>query len=179
MKIKLPFYIFFFIIVITFLLGLFIGIYYEQAIKIYLNKFNKKEIGSMFLQYIFPFLFIIISALIGYLFGSAKSFREEKQKAYGELLSPILKVAYNHDNGNRDENDFNKALTKLWLYGSKKVTYKMEQALSILHHPGKEADITKCFQEAVVEMRDDIQIWPWQKINPKDVNHLYTQITKQ
>lgn len=117
-----------------------------------------------------------LTGVIGYIIGTIKSFREEKQKAYGEILPPILKMAY-HPQDNIDEKEFSKALSKLWLYGSKRVTKKMEDALEIMHDPNK-GDITKALQEAVVEMRKDIQIWPWQKLKPKDVNHLYTRIAK-
>jgi hypothetical protein len=120
-------------------------------------------------------LSVLFSAFVGYLFGAAKSFREEKQKAYGELLPPIIKMAYSPQSA--DETEFSRALMKLWLYGSKKVTLKMEHAVSILHHPTR-GNATKAFQEAIVEMRADIQIWPWQRIKPEEVNHLYTSIKR-
>jgi hypothetical protein len=124
-------------------------------------------------------LFIIISAalggLCGYIVGVAKTFREEKQRAYEEILPVVLKVAYNPEK--KDEEDFGKALSKLWLYGSKEVTNKMDEAVSILHDP-KRGNITEALQEAVAEMRRDIQILPWQKIDPKEVRHLYSRIGK-
>jgi hypothetical protein len=115
------------------------------------------------------------SGLIGYFFGAAKIFREEKQKIYVDILPIILKVAY--DRQASDEKDFNNALSKLWLYGNKKVTRKMENALSILHKPTR-GNFTKAAQEAIVEMRKDIQISPFQKIEPKDVNHIYTKLSR-
>lgn len=123
-----------------------------------------------------------ISALAGYFLGALKAFREEKQRAYGELLPPILKMAY--DPQPSDESEFNKALMQLWLYGSKKVTRKMDSAVSILHHPekGGRDNVTKAFQEAIVEMRADIQFWsrylPWKRMKPEEVNHLYTKIVR-
>lgn len=120
-------------------------------------------------------LLTLFSALVGYFLGTLESFREEKQRAYGELLPPIIKMAY--DPQFSDEADFSMALSKLWLYGSKKVTRKMEHALSILHHPDR-GNISKAFQEVIVEMRADIQILPWQKIEPEEVNHLYTKIVR-
>jgi hypothetical protein len=117
---------------------------------------------------------IILSGVIGYIVGAMKSFREEKQKAYGELIAPILKMAYNPQDV-KDEQEFSKALTKLWLYGSKRVTQKMEHAIEIMHNPSR-GNITKAFQEAVVEMRKDIQLFTCQNIKPEDVNHLYTRI---
>ena len=122
-----------------------------------------------------PYIIAIFTGIVGYVIGTIKSFREAKQKAYGEILQPILKVAYDPEKG--DEKEFTMALSKLWLYGSKKVTQKMEHALKIMHGDMKE-DLTKALQEAVVEMRTDIQIWPWQMLNREDVNHLYTIIAK-
>ena len=121
----------------------------------------------------------IITALAGYWIGSLKYFAEEKQKAYTDLLPPIVKFAYDRKEG--DEIEFHRALMKLWLYASKPVAIKMEKALSIIHDGG---DATPALQETIVEMRKDIQrlplfpIWPWQKLEPKDINHLYTIIKK-
>jgi len=118
--------------------------------------------------------FIILSGIIGYIVGAIKSFREEKQKAYGEIIPPILKMTYNPED-TKDEKEYSKALSKLWLYGSKKVTQKMEMALQIMHTPSM-GDVTKALQEAVVEMRKDIQLFSFQNLRPEDVNHLYTRI---
>jgi hypothetical protein len=118
--------------------------------------------------------FIILSGVVGYVVGAIKSFREEKQKAYGEIIAPILKMAYNPQDS-IDEKEYSKALSKLWLYGSKGVTRKMEAALEIMHDHSK-GDVTRALQEAVAEMRKDIQLSPFQKLKPHDVNHLYTKI---
>ena len=130
------------------------------------------------MNYFVQICLILLSAVIGYFFGLAKSFREGKQKAYIEILLPILKMTF-HPASEEDEKEFSKALTKLWLYGNKTVTRKMENALSILHHPEGGAEIKKALQEAVVEMRKDIQILPWQTIEPEEVKHLYTRIIKK
>lgn len=120
-------------------------------------------------------LFIILfSGIVGYIVGAVKSFREEKQKAYGEIIPPILKMAYNPQD-TIDEKEYSKALSKLWLYGSKRVTRKMEKALKIMHNPST-GNVTKALQEAVIEMRRDIQLLPFQELKPEDVNHLYTRI---
>lgn len=118
---------------------------------------------------------IILSGIIGFIVGTLKSFREEKQKAYGDIIPPILKMAYN-PRDEVDEKEYSKALAKLWLYGSKRVTQKMEHALAVLHNPSKRGEVTGALQEAVVEMRRDIQLFPWQKLKPTDVGHLYTRI---
>ena len=116
---------------------------------------------------------IILSILLGFWAGRISSFREHKQKIYIELLPPILKMAFDPDSS--DEREFSKALSKLWLYGSKNVTKKMERAVSILHDQ-RRGNLTEAFQNAIVAMRKDIQIVPWQKIKAKNVNHLYTKI---
>ena len=72
---------------------------------------------------------VLVSGLVGYVFGVCKSFREAKQRAYQEILPPIIKMAYRSDQAN--EGDFCEALSKLWLYGSKRVTEKMEHALHV------------------------------------------------
>jgi hypothetical protein len=118
---------------------------------------------------------VIFSAIVGYLFATAKSFREEKQKAYSELLPSIVKMIY--DPGSSDEAEFSKSLMKLWLYGSKRTVRQMEEALSFFHNPGK-GDVTQALQKAIVEMRKDIQVWPWQRIKSNEVGHLYTKIVK-
>ena len=115
----------------------------------------------------------VIGGLIGYFVGIARAFREEKQKAYGEILPTIIRVAYNANR--KDEEEFGKALGKLWLYGSKKVAVKMDIAVSILHDSTR-GDKTKALQEAVAEMRKDIQVMPWQRLRPEDVKHLYSRL---
>lgn len=118
----------------------------------------------------------VVSGFVGYLVGVAKTFREGKQKAYVELLPPIIKMAYRSKEVN--EGEFCEALSKLWLYGSKKVAKKMDHALYIAHDP-KRGDMAKALKEAIVEIREDIQIHCWQQLKPEDVNHLFTRIVQQ
>jgi cytochrome c oxidase subunit IV len=119
--------------------------------------------------------FIIISAIIGYIVGTMKSFREEKQKAYGEIIPPIAKLAY-HPQNTVDEKEYSKAVFKLWLFGSKKVASRVEEALQIIHDPKRGNEKTRALQEAIAEMRKDTQIWSWQQVKPEDVKHIYTVI---
>jgi hypothetical protein len=121
--------------------------------------------------------FIILSGIVGYIVGAIKSFREEKQKAYSDIIPPILKMAYNPQDI-IDEKEYSKALSKLWLYGTKKVTKKVEIALQIMHNPSM-GDLTKALQEAVVEMRKDIQLLSLQNLKPEQVNHLYSKIANR
>ena len=117
---------------------------------------------------------VVLTGIIGYFIGTIKFFREEKHKAYGEMIPPILKMAY-HPQDSKDEQEYSRALIKLWLYGSKKVALKMEEALKIMHDPAK-GNVTRALQDVVAEARKDIQLWPWQRLNPEDINHLYTRI---
>lgn len=117
---------------------------------------------------------ILIAGFIGWMVGNIKSFRDEKLKAYGEIFPPILKMAFNPKD-TIDEKEYSKALANLWLYGSKKVTRKVEKALLIMHDP-KKGNLMESLQNAVVEMRSDIQIFPWEDLNPEDVNHLYSTV---
>lgn len=116
---------------------------------------------------------VIFSAIVGYLFATVKSFREEKQRAYSELLPSIVKMIY--DPGSSKEAEFSNSLMKLWLYGSKRAAQQMEIALSLFHNPDK-GDVTQALQKAIVEMRKDIQVWPWQRMKPNEVGHLYTKV---
>ena len=122
-------------------------------------------------------LFLIIGGLIGYYFGILRSFREEKQRAYGEIIPPILTMAYNPEKASEEE--YAKAMHKLWLFGSIKVALKVDKAVSIIHHPDL-GNKTEALQETVVAMRNDIQIYWWQKrLKPEKVKHLYSIIMRE
>jgi hypothetical protein len=119
---------------------------------------------------------VILSAILGYLFAKFRAFREEKQKAYSELLPIIVTMLY--DPQSAIESEFSRSLMKLWLYANKRVAKKLDHAIGLFHKPDKRNEVTKALQEAIVEMRKDIQIWPWQRLKPDDVRHLYTKIVK-
>ena len=122
---------------------------------------------------IVPVVVSLITGLIGYFVGRCKAFREAKQKAYQEMLPPIIKMAFRSQQA--DEGQLCEALVKLWLYGSKTVTKKIDHALYIAHDPER-GNILKAFQEAVVEIRRDIQINPLQRLKPDEVQHIFTRI---
>ncbi len=117
---------------------------------------------------------IIVGGIIGFIFGHLKFFREEKHRAYRELLPPILRAAYNPQE--RDEDEFNKALTKLWLYGNKDVAKKMDMAVSIIHDRSR-GNITEAFQKAIIAMRKDLRMWRNDELKPTDVAHIYTKFS--
>ncbi|OGP69171.1 MAG: hypothetical protein A2170_00855 [Deltaproteobacteria bacterium RBG_13_53_10] len=66
------------------------------------------------------------STLLGYFFGIARSFREEEQRGYREILPAILKVAYHPEK--KEEEDFLKTLSELWCL--KKVRVAENSSLS-------------------------------------------------
>ena len=119
-------------------------------------------------------LSILFSAVVGYLFGAVKSFRDEKQKAYSEILPPVVKMIYNPTED--DEKEFNKALAKLWLYANREVAFKVDKVASILVVPNR-GNITEAIQDAIAAMRKDIHHkWPLSRIRPDEVKHLYMRI---
>ncbi len=134
---------------------------------------------------------VIIAAMLAYAVGRAISFREAKQKAYAELLPPILKLAYRKvwkgdaelDERRRHETELCKALIKLWLYGSKNVAKAMDHAVYILQDRNERNktphNITKALQNAIAKMRADIQILPWQKLKPEEIEHIYTWLEEK
>ena len=56
---------------------------------------------SLGFEIILMVIFVLFSGLVGYFVGT---FREEKQRAYAEILSPILQMAYNPSKA--DEGEF-------------------------------------------------------------------------
>lgn len=114
---------------------------------------------------------IIIAALVGYFFASFRSYREQKQKAYAEIVPPIVRVVYSPQPA--DEEAFNRALMKLWLYANKDVAKKMDSVVSRILKGERGKAVTKLLQEAIVAMRSDIQFWRAQRLDPEEVQHLY------
>jgi hypothetical protein len=110
--------------------------------------------------------------LIGYFVGVCKAFREAKQKAYKEILPLILKFAFR--SRQMSEGEYCEALCMLWFYGNKEVTKTMDNAFWIAHDSSR-GDMITSLQEVIVEMRKDIQVFPWQKIKP-DIKYLFTRI---
>ena len=125
---------------------------------------------------IYTILFSVFTAFLGYLFGSMKNFIEQKQKAYIEALPIFIKIAYDENvNPEQDQDELSKSIMKMWLYASKSVAIKIDKALSILIKPER-GNKTEAFQEAIVAMIKDIQVFPWQNLKPEEVKHLYLTI---
>lgn len=81
-----------------------------------------------------------------------KFHREEKYKAYKEFLSPILKFLFDNDN----EDKYNEAVQKLWLFAGNKVANKMDIVDSRIIKPER-GNVIEALQELIAEMRNDIQ----------------------
>ena len=62
----------------------------------------------------FNIFLAIFSGIVGYYIGVAKTFYEGKQKAYSELLPPILRMAFSEELI-QDEKDFWLDLLAIWI----------------------------------------------------------------
>jgi hypothetical protein len=106
-----------------------------------------------------------------------KSFWEEKHKVYQEILPVFQKAAYNPRLTKEDE--LNRALGLMWLYANRKVATKLDKVHAITIKPER-GNITKALKEAIAEMRNDIQAWPFihpfGTLKPQDIKHIYTRI---
>ncbi len=155
----------FFVAFVSFVLGFLLGFYFIP-------------IESFFQTYVPTLIQILITGIIGFLIGFAKSFRDAKQNAYGEIMPPIVKMSYEQNPTDDDMNEFNKALTKLWLYANKDVAFKVDTVARIL--AGHEGERSKAVQKAIIAMRKDIQYWrPFSKIDPEKVEHFYMRIGRR
>ena len=122
---------------------------------------------------IWAIILAVITGFLGFFFGTAKFFREEKHKAYRESLPSIIKMAYEP----RPENEeaFNKALAIFWLYGNKKVAKKVDKIASLMVDPSR-GDIHQSIKEAIVEMRKDLRLKYPGGLGPEDIAHLYAKV---
>jgi len=120
----------------------------------------------------------IIAAVIGYFLGSVKFFREHQLKMYGELLPRILQFAYT-PRRSEDQEEFNAAVARIWLYASKDTALKLDWALSCWVKPER-GDFHAAMQNAIVAMRNDIQPW-WRlrkrRIKAEEVKHFQIKAT--
>jgi uncharacterized protein YggE len=67
---------------------------------------------------------------------------------------------------------------KLWLYGNSRVTTLVDTAVARMLDSSR-GNATEALQEAIVEMRRDIQLLPWQRLKANDVQHLYLRVSAQ
>lgn len=163
--------------IIAFFAGTLFGLFFRPVLAFIISHDAGSGITGTITKSTITVLSILFSALVGYLIGTVKSFRDEKQKAYGELLPLIVKMAYKPSPD--DEKDFNKALNKLWLYANKEVAFKVDKVASILVDPTR-GNKVEAIQQAIVAMRKDIHHkWPFSKIKPDEVKHLYMRIGGQ
>lgn len=128
--------------------------------------------APLIVSIIFSGVAIIFSGVVGYIVGAAKTFREQKLRAYEEALPIFIKAAFEQQKA--DEPEFNKAIHKLWLFASKKVARKVDGAVAILVKPNR-GDALRALQEVIAEMRADIQFCPWQRLNAEEIEHFYTK----
>jgi len=163
--------------IICFGAGALLGFFYFKPLSAFLIS-QEPGLGNVggFAKGTIAVLSILFSAVVGYLVGAVKSFRDEKQKAYSEILPPIVRMVYSSNPTQDDEKEFNNALAKLWLYANREVAFKLDRVASILVDRTR-GNMTEAVQEAIVAIRKDIHHkWPLSKIEPNEVKHLYMRI---
>ena len=152
------------IVVVAGIIGYTIGAAYLSSIPFY------KSITGYTTGIVKSLLLPVVAGIIGYIIGVAKSFREQKLKTYIDSLQIISKVVYQPEI--RDQSELNKALINMCLYGNIEVFKKFDKVVSIKVKPPR-GDIIKELQELIVDMRNDIQFLPCQKLlKPDDIKHL-------
>lgn len=161
-------------ILVVFFLGFIVGHNFD-VIRNSIILGPETQIPYSLFQIVLSIATILITGLIGYAAGVSRTFREEKQKIYSEVLPPILSAAYG--GSNHSEETLNKAISRLLLYGNKKVAIKLEGVSRILADSSR-GNITDAIQNMMSEMRKDIQVWFWQKLTPQDFNHIYFQLKR-
>ncbi len=134
------------------------------------------ELGSSLLPVItvISTIFVaVISAFLGYVLGTSKLMREHKLNFYGEVLPIFLRAIFAQKK--EDENAFNSALARIWIYADKKAAKDLDIAVSCAVDPRRGNPIKK-LREAIPAVRRDIQPW-WQwrnrKLSPEDIKHFY------
>ena len=125
------------------------------------------------MNYYIPIIVSVVSLIIGFIFGNIKFHREEKYKAYREFLSPIVRFVFSKDN----EDAYNEAMQKLWVFASKKVAKKMDIVASRINNPER-GDVVEALQELISEMRKDIQLWTCNQIAAPEIRHFYTKVKR-
>jgi hypothetical protein len=115
----------------------------------------------------------LVTGILGFVLGSIKFHREEKYRAYREYLSPIVRFPFEGDN----KDAYNEAMQKLWIFASEKVARKMNIVASRVIDPNR-GDVLEALQEMIAAMRNDIQLWSWGRIEPPDIAHFYTIVSR-
>ena len=122
-------------------------------------------------------LSIAIPSAIAYAFGSAKAFKELKQKAYAEVMPPLVRGVFRP--GSDDEVSFNRALTVVSLYGDRRLVSSVFRLVGILHDPSR-GDAVRAIQEILAQMRSDTQPWPkfGGRMKADEFEQLYTRFLR-
>ena len=116
----------------------------------------------------------LVTGIVGFILGNLKFHREEKYKAYRDFLSPIVRFVFERDN----QDAYNEAQQKLWVFASRKVAKKMDIVASRVIKPERGNPI-EALQEMIAEMRNDIQPWSFCRIKPPEIAHIYTVVQKK
>jgi hypothetical protein len=109
----------------------------------------------------------VFTGIVGFILGNLKFHREEKYKAYREFFTPIVRFVFERDN----QNAYNEAQQKLWVFASRKVAMKMDIVASRVIKPER-GNPVEALQEMIAEMRNDIQPWCFCRIKPPEIAHI-------
>jgi hypothetical protein len=113
----------------------------------------------------------VVIGIVGFILGNLKFHREEKYKAYREFLSPIVRFVFERDN----QDAYNEAQQKLWVFASRKVAKKMNIVASRVIDPER-GDRIEALQDMIAAMRNDIQPWSFCRIKAPEIDHIYTSV---
>ena len=106
----------------------------------------------------------ILLAVVGYWFGSARSFKQNKLRVYEDMLPIFVRYLFS----GKDAREFNRELVRMWVYADKAVANQMERAIRAardVHNPSdgdRDARKTAFLREVqtlIAEMRHDVQPW--------------------
>ena len=108
------------------------------------------------LNSVWPF---ILMALVGYWIGSAK-------------LEATFDPSY------KDSKSFNEALSRIWIYASRKVALKLDRALSRRVDQSR-GDFMDAMKETIIAIRNDVQpLWKVRsrRISKEELKHFYFEL---
>jgi hypothetical protein len=116
----------------------------------------------------------LLSLVLGYWFGTWRVFYEVKVKSHVDLLTPLLRVAYQeHARTPADWEAVNRSLARMWVLSSKKAAIAGDKVAQIL--AGNPGDFTAAAQKAIIALRKDAHppVLRWfHRLKPSDVAHL-------
>ena len=117
----------------------------------------------------------VATAIAGYFAGKLQDFRQRKLKAYEEELPVLIRAVF--EPTEVADADLSRALVRLWLLASTNAAKRVSKAMGCLVH-GEHQDLIRALQEAIVEVRHDIQFWS-DDMQAEDVSHFFINLPKK